>query len=198
MSERLCQKRALEVFGLDEKQWGVNVQPHSGVRCVPRYRCSLVAYAGSPANFQVYTAVLAPHERMMALDLPHGGHLSHGYQIPGKKISAVSIYFECLPYRLDEKTGYIDYDKLEEYALRYRSALSLSLVFSVCLSFFLNRVVVWLLLFRPKLFVTGASAYPRHIDYARMKKIANAHNAYLMVDMAHISGVCFLVVVCWC
>lgn len=122
----------------------MNVQPHSG----------------SPANFQVYTAVLQPHERMMALDLPHGGHLSHGYQTPTKKISAVSIYFECLPYRLDEKTGLIDYDTLEKNAKIYR----------------------------PKLLVTGASAYARHIDYARMQKIAQSVNALFMVDMAHISG----------
>ncbi len=56
-AERLCQKRALEAYNLNPEEWGVNVQPHSG----------------SPANFQVYTAVLQPHERMMALDLPHGG-----------------------------------------------------------------------------------------------------------------------------
>lgn len=144
MAESLCQKRALEVYNLDSAKWGVNVQPHSG----------------SPANFEVYTAVLAPHERMMALDLPHGGHLSHGYQTPTKKISAVSIYFECLPYRLDESTGLIDYDTLEKNAKIYR----------------------------PKLLVTGASAYPRHIDYARMASIAKSINALFMVDMAHISG----------
>jgi len=143
-AERLCQQRALEAFKLNPEEWGVNVQPHSG----------------SPANFQVYTAVLAPHERMMALDLPHGGHLSHGYQTPTKKISAVSIYFECLPYRLDESTGLIDYATLEKNSKLYR----------------------------PKLLVTGASAYPRHIDYARMRSIANGVNALLMVDMAHISG----------
>lgn len=56
----------------------------------------------------------------MGLDLPHGGHLSHGYQLPNKKISAISKYFETLPYRLDEKTGLIDYDKLEELAMLYR------------------------------------------------------------------------------
>jgi glycine hydroxymethyltransferase len=88
-AEILCQKRALEAFGLDEKKWGVNVQ----------------SLSGSPANFQVYTAVLNPHERLMALDLPHGGHLSHGYQTDKRKVSAVSIFFETLPYRVDEKTG---------------------------------------------------------------------------------------------
>lgn len=97
----------------------------------------------------------------MGLDLPHGGHLSHGYQIPGKKISAISKYFETLPYRLDEKTGLIDYDKLEEMAMLYR----------------------------PKIIVAGASAYSRLIDYERFRKIADkVGNCYLFSDMAHISG----------
>lgn len=96
----------------------------------------------------------------MGLDLPHGGHLSHGYQTPTKKISYVSKYFETLPYRLDESTGYIDYDKLEETAILYR----------------------------PKIIIAGASAYSRFIDYARMRAICDKVNAYLLSDMAHISG----------
>lgn len=144
MAESLCQKRALEAFDLDPELWGVNVQTLSG----------------SPANFAVYTAVLGPHGRMMALDLPHGGHLSHGYATPTKKISAVSHYFEAVPYRLDEATGLIDYDAMEHTAS----------------------------VFRPKLLVTGASAYSRHIDYERFRRVADQHKAYMMVDMAHISG----------
>lgn len=100
------------------------------------------------------------HERLMGLDLPHGGHLSHGYQTPTKKISMISKYFETLPYRLDESTGYINYTQMEELAMLYR----------------------------PKIIVAGTSAYSRFIDYARVKEICEKSNAYLMADMAHISG----------
>ncbi|KAI7979845.1 hypothetical protein LOK49_Contig235G00004 [Camellia lanceoleosa] len=143
MAESLCQKRALEAFQLDPAKWGVNAQ----------------SLSGSPANFQAYTALLKPHERIM-LDLPHGGHLSHGYQTDTKKISAVSIFFETMPYRLDESTGYIDYDQLEKSAT----------------------------LFRPKLIVAGASAYARLYDYARIRKVCDKQKAVLLADMAHISG----------
>ncbi|KAF1816389.1 mitochondrial serine hydroxymethyltransferase [Eremomyces bilateralis CBS 781.70] len=143
-AERLCQRRALETFGLKEDEWGVNVQPLSG----------------SPANLYAYSALLEPHDRIMGLDLPHGGHLSHGYQIPSKKISMISKYFETFPYRLDESTGLIDYDKLEENAMLYR----------------------------PKIIIAGTSAYSRLIDYSRMAAIAEKAGALLLADMAHISG----------
>ena len=118
------------------------------------------ALSGAPANLYVYSALMDTHDRLMGLDLPHGGHLSHGYQTPTKKISFISKYFETLPYRLDERTGYIDYNKLEEMALLYR----------------------------PKIIVAGASAYSRFIDYKRMREICDKANAYLLADMAHISG----------
>ncbi|KAK3395232.1 serine hydroxymethyltransferase-domain-containing protein [Podospora didyma] len=143
-SERLCQQRALEAFGLSPKEWGVNVQ----------------ALSGAPANLYVYSALMDTHDRLMGLDLPHGGHLSHGYQTPTKKISFVSKYFETVPYQLDESTGYINYDKMEELAT----------------------------IFRPKIVVAGASAYSRLIDYARMRAICDKVGAYLLADMAHISG----------
>ncbi|CAN1170652.1 Serine hydroxymethyltransferase 3, chloroplastic [Linum perenne] len=142
--ETLCQERALAAFHLDGNKWGVNVQPLSG----------------SPANFEVYTAILKPHDRIMGLDLPHGGHLSHGFMTRTRRVSATSVYFESMPYRLDESTGLVDYDKLEETAA----------------------------LFRPKLIIAGASAYPRDFDYPRMRKIADSVDAFLMMDMAHISG----------
>jgi glycine hydroxymethyltransferase len=142
--EIMCQQRALEAFDLDPEEWGVNVQ----------------SLSGSPANFQVYTALLEPHDRILSLDLPHGGHLSHGYQTPNKKISMVSKFFESMPYRLDESTGQIDYDAMEKSAE----------------------------LFRPKLIVAGASAYSRLIDYERIRQIADKVGAYVLSDMAHISG----------
>lgn len=84
--EALCIRRALEVFGLSEEEWGVNVQP----------------YSGSTANWCAYVGLLPPHSRIMGLDLPCGGHLTHGYQTDTKKISATSIFYESMPYRVDE------------------------------------------------------------------------------------------------
>mgnify|MGYP001163159171 FL=1 len=145
--ELLCEKRALEAFNLDPKEWGVNVQP----------------LAGSAANLIAFSAVLPVGGKLMGLDLPHGGHLTHGYSTKeGKSISAISKYFSTMPYQLDTKTGLIDYDTLEKNAL----------------------------LFKPKVIVAGASAYSRLIDYKRMKEITNKVNkdCYLVTDMAHISG----------
>jgi glycine hydroxymethyltransferase len=137
-------ERALNLYGLDPTEWGVNVQP----------------YSGSPANFAVYTALLQPHDRIMGLDLPSGGHLTHGFQTPKKKVSATSVYFESMPYVVSQETGYIDYDDLERRAK----------------------------MFLPKLIIAGGSAYPREWDYARFRQIADSVGALLMVDMAHISG----------
>jgi glycine hydroxymethyltransferase len=142
--ENLCIARAQKAYSLDPAVWGVNVQP----------------YSGSPANFAVYTAVLQPHDRIMGLDLPSGGHLTHGYYTAKKKISATSIFFESMPYRVNAETGLVDYDEIQKQAEVYR----------------------------PKILVSGASAYPRDWDYKRLREIADSVGALLMTDMAHISG----------
>lgn len=148
--EDLCRDRALAAYGLNPEEWGVNVQP----------------YSGSPANFAVYTALLRPHDRIMGLDLPSGGHLTHGFYTYSKAdncrkaVSATSVYFESLPYRVNPDTGIIDYDGLAAQAA----------------------------LFKPALIICGGSAYPRDWDYARYRKIADENGSLLMMDMAHISG----------
>ncbi|UVC54063.1 serine hydroxymethyltransferase [Theileria orientalis] len=142
--EMLCTKRCLKVFGLSEEEWGVNVQ----------------ALSGSPANLAVYCALLEPHDKLMGLSLMSGGHLTHGYYIGKKKVTASSLFFSPLSYRLDPETCLIDYNELEKMAKLY------------C----------------PRLIVAGASTYTRYIDYKRFREIADSVDAYLMGDIAHISG----------
>lgn len=142
--EILAQKRALEAYNLNPEEWGVNVQP----------------YSGSPANFAVYTGLIQPHGRIMGLDLPDGGHLTHGFFTPTKKISATSIFFESMPYKVNPTTGLIDYDALEANAK----------------------------LFKPQVIIAGISCYSRYLDYKRFRQVADANDAYLFADMAHVSG----------
>jgi glycine hydroxymethyltransferase len=141
--ETLCENRALELFKLNKTEWAVNVQPLSG--------CA--------ANMAVYTGLLQPHDKIMGLDLPSGGHLSHGFQTKDKKISATSIFFESSSYKINS-SGFIDYEALKNKAEE----------------------------FCPRLIICGGSAYPCDWNYKAFREIADSVGAYLMCDMAHISG----------
>lgn len=133
--ERLAIERVTRLFGADH----ANVQPHSG----------------SQANMAVYAALLQPGDRILGMNLSHGGHLTHG-----SKASLSGKYFEAHFYGVDPETETIDYEALARTAEEVR----------------------------PKLIIAGASAYPRVIDFARFREVADSVGAYLMVDMAHIGG----------
>ena len=133
--ETLAIERAKTLFGAQH----VNVQPHSG----------------SQANMAVYFSVLTPGDKILTMDLAHGGHLTHGH-----KANFSGKLYEVHHYGVSRETELIDYDALARQAEEVR----------------------------PKMITAGASAYPRIIDFKRMREIADAVGAYLFVDMAHISG----------
>ncbi len=135
IAEDLARDRAKELFGCEH----ANVQPHSG----------------SQANMAVYFTVLKPGDKVMGLDLSHGGHLTHGHPI-----NFSGMLYEFEGYGVEKDTEVIDYDKL---IARVKEV-------------------------KPKMIVTGASAYPRILDFEKFREAADAVDAYLMVDIAHIAG----------
>ena len=140
--EALARRRAAELFatnGIAADDLYINVQPLSG----------------SPANMAVYSALLQPGDKIMALDLIHGGHLTHG-----SKVSRSGKAYEIVPYRVDLETERLDYDVIETLAMETR----------------------------PQIIVAGYTAYPLQVDWSRFRAIADKSGAYLMADMAHISG----------
>ncbi len=134
-SETLAIERICRLFDAEY----ANVQPHSGAQ----------------ANAAVLLACLNPGDKFMGLNLSHGGHLSHG-----SLVNTSGILYKPCEYNLNKETGRVDYDQMEEIALRER----------------------------PKLIIGGGSAYSREWDYARMRKIADEVGALLMIDMAHPAG----------
>ena len=133
--ESLAIERAKKLFGADH----ANVQPHSG----------------SQANMAVYFSVLQPGDKILTMDLAHGGHLTHGH-----KANFSGKLYDVTHYGVSQVDGRIDYDALAKQAEEVR----------------------------PKMITAGASAYPREIDFARLRQIADSVGAYLFVDMAHIAG----------
>ncbi len=134
-AERLAIERAKQIFGAEH----ANVQPHSG----------------SQANMAAYFTLVKPGDTVMALELAHGGHLTHGHPL-----SFSGQLYNIVPYTVNKETEQLNYDELEALAIEHK----------------------------PQMILAGASAYPRKLDFARFRKIADKVGAKLMVDMAHIAG----------
>ncbi|MBT2668031.1 serine hydroxymethyltransferase [Bacillus sp. ISL-4] len=135
VAEQAAIERLTNLFGAKY----ANVQPHSGAQ----------------ANFAVFFALLQPGDKVMGMNLSHGGHLTHG-----SPVSVSGKWFEVVSYGVRKDTQLIDYDELEAIAKKEQ----------------------------PKLIIAGTSAYPRTINFARFREIADQVGAKLMVDMAHIAG----------
>jgi glycine hydroxymethyltransferase len=135
--ENLAIDRIKAIFGAEY----ANVQPHSG----------------SQANMAAYRVLVQPGDKILGMDLSHGGHLTHG-----ASVNFSGQTYEFVAYGVEKDSETINYDKVREIALKEQ----------------------------PKLIVAGASAYPRAIDFKRFREIADEVGAYLMVDMAHIAGLC--------
>ena len=135
--ENLAIDRIKAIFGAEY----ANVQPHSG----------------SQANMAAYRVLVQPGDKILGMDLSHGGHLTHG-----ASVNFSGQTYEFVAYGVEKESETINYDTVREIALKEQ----------------------------PKLIVTGASAYPRAIDFKRFREIADEVGAYLMVDMAHIAGLC--------
>lgn len=134
-TEQIAIDRLKKLFGAEY----ANVQPHSGAQ----------------ANMAVFFTVMRPGDTFMGLNLAHGGHLSHG-----SPVNSSGILYRPVAYSVKEEDGLVDYDMMEELALKEK----------------------------PRMIIGGASAYSREWDYERMRKIADAVGAMLVVDMAHPAG----------
>ena len=134
-AEVLAVERAMELFGAEH----ANVQPHSG----------------ASANLAAFAALAEPGDAVLAMELPHGGHLTHG-----SRANFSGKWFHPIGYRVSPNTEEIDYDEVRDLALAHR----------------------------PKLIICGATAYPRLIDFALFREIADEVGAYLLVDAAHFIG----------
>ena len=135
IAEELAIKRAKKLFGAE----AVNVQPHSGAQ----------------ANMAVFLGFLEPGDTVLGMSLDHGGHLSHG-----SKVNFSGRIYNSISYGVDENTFLIDYDQIEELAIKNK----------------------------PKIIIAGWSSYPRDLDYKRFREIADKSGSLLLADIAHPSG----------
>lgn len=135
--ENLAISRAKELFGAEY----ANVQPHSG----------------SQANMAVYQALLNPGDKILGMNLNHGGHLTHG-----SKVNFSGKLYNFVAYGVTKDEEVIDYEEVRRIALEEK----------------------------PQMIVAGASAYSRSIDFKKFREIADEIDAFFMVDMAHIAGLC--------
>ena len=135
LAEEIGIDRATKLFGAEH----ANLQPHSG----------------ASANLAAYAALVQPGDTVLAMDLPHGGHLTHG-----SKVNFSGTWFHTVGYTVRQDTELIDYDEVRDLAREHR----------------------------PKMIICGATAYPRLIDFAAFRAIADEVGAYLMVDAAHFIG----------
>ncbi|MER7890654.1 serine hydroxymethyltransferase [Micromonospora sp. NPDC094482] len=134
-AEEIGIARARDLFGAEH----ANLQPHSG----------------ASANLAAYAALVQPGDTVLAMELPHGGHLTHG-----SRVNFSGKWFDTVGYTVRRDTELIDYDEVRDLARAHR----------------------------PKMIICGATAYPRLIDFARFREIADEVDAYLMVDAAHFIG----------
>lgn len=133
--ETIAIERAKALFKMDH----ANVQP----------------YSGSPANLAVYFGLLKPGDTIMGLSVPHGGHLTHGWNV-----SITGQFWRPAQYGVDRETHRIDFDEIRAMAHREK----------------------------PRIIVTGGTAYPRLWDFAKFSEIAKEVGAYLLADVSHVAG----------
>jgi glycine hydroxymethyltransferase len=160
--DSLCKKRAHKAFSLPD-DWHVNIQ----------------ALAGGNANLAVFNGLLEPGDTILSMYLPDGGHLSHGWSFPEKdeaglkgqvnqdvylggkrKISIVSKFFNVVQYKVNPETRLFDYEQIDRIAAEYK----------------------------PRIIISGGTAYPREIDYAALSRTAKKIGAYYLADVSHEAG----------
>lgn len=142
--EDICKERALKAFGLKKDTWDVNVQAHSGCE----------------ANLSVINGLLEPGDKILSMFLPDGGHLSHGWYLPDKKITLVSKIWNVEFYHVERISRQFDYNQILKQAQK----------------------------FKPKLLISGGTAYPREIAHKMMGEIAKSVGAYYLADISHEAG----------